>query len=98
MIEQPGVVIRDQAGIGHNGGPRMSTRVEQSRKAFGAGKWAVIAGALWSAVVASGYLPPAFATAEFASAVGGLISTIAAAIGAYRACECACARFERITI
>jgi muramidase (phage lysozyme) len=75
------VVMREAAAPAE----KVPTPVEQSSKAFGAGKWAVAASALWGAVVASGYLPPQFSTPEFTAVVGGVISTVAAAIGAYRA-------------
>lgn len=81
--------------IGHNGGPPLvepgyehtpkPSPVEQSAKAVGAGKWAAIAGALWTAVVAADVLPPAFSTPEFIAAVTAFIGAAAGAIGAYRA-------------
>lgn len=80
--------------IGHNGGPPLEpgyehpprpSPVEQSAKAVGAGKWAAIAGALWTAVVAADVLPAAFTTPEFIAAVTAFIGATAGAIGAYRA-------------
>ncbi len=82
------------APIGHNGGPPLGpgyehtpkpSPVEQSAKAVGAGKWAAIAGALWTAVVAADVLPAAFTTPEFIAAVTAFIGAAAGAIGAYRA-------------
>lgn len=89
MVPQP-----VPAPIGHNGGPPLdpgyqhTTRpspVEQSAKAVGAGKWAAIAGALWTAVIAADVLPPAFATPEFVAAVTAIIAAVAGAVGSYRA-------------
>lgn len=80
--------------VGHNGGPALEpgyehtprpSPVEQSSKAIGAGKWAAIAGALWTAVVAADVLPAAFATPEFVAAVTAIITAAAGAIGSYRA-------------
>lgn len=61
------------------------TPVEQSNKAVGAGAWAGLASALWTTIVVMDILPPAYTTPEFQAAMGGLIATIAAAVGAYRA-------------
>ncbi|MCO6386341.1 hypothetical protein [Aliihoeflea sp. 40Bstr573] len=80
--------------IGHNGGPPLEpvhprnpkpSPVEQSAKAVGAGKWAAIAGALWTAVVSVDVLPPAFTTPEFVAAVTAMITAVAGAVGSYRA-------------
>lgn len=92
---EPTVIVQPlPAPIGHNGGPVLEpgyehvskpSPVEQSSKAVGAGKWAAIAGALWTAVVAADVLPPAFATPEFVAAVTAIITAAAGAIGSYRA-------------
>ncbi|AZN72245.1 DUF3380 domain-containing protein [Georhizobium profundi] len=65
--------------------PRPASPVEQSAKAVGAAKWAAIAGALWTAVVAADVLPPAFTTPEFIAAVTAAIGAVAGAVGSYRA-------------
>jgi hypothetical protein len=51
----------------------------------GAAKWAAIAGALWTAVVAADVLPPAFTTPKFIAAVTAAIGAVAGAVGSYRA-------------
>jgi lysozyme len=81
------------APIGHDDGPTLDPQisrpapspVEQSAKAVGAAKWAAIAGALWTAVVAADVLPPAFTTPEFIAAVTAAIGAVAGAVGSYRA-------------
>lgn len=81
------------APIGHDGGPTLDLQisrpapspVEQSAKAVGAAKWAAIAGALWTAIVAADVLPPAFTTPEFIAAVTAAIGAVAGAVGSYRA-------------
>jgi muramidase (phage lysozyme) len=65
--------------------PDRPTPVEQSTKAVGAGKWAAIAGAIWTTIVAADVLPPQFTTPEFVAAVTALIAAVAGTIGAYRA-------------
>jgi hypothetical protein len=92
------IIVKEEAAmpapapIGHNGGtalePQMSgppSPVQQSAKAVGAAKWAAIAGALWTAVVAADVLPPAFTTPEFIAAVTAAIGAVAGAVGSYRA-------------
>ncbi|WP_404864518.1 glycoside hydrolase family protein [Georhizobium sp. MAB10] len=59
--------------------------VEQVNKAVGAAKWVGVASAIWLVIVSADVLPDAFASAEFTTAVNGLIAAVAAAIGAYRA-------------
>lgn len=81
--------------IGHNGGPPLAepTRpaapvpspVEQSSKAVGAGKWAGLAAAIWQAVIVADVLPAPYDTTEFSTAVMGIIATVAAIVGSYRA-------------
>lgn len=65
--------------------PPVPSPVEQSAKAVGAAKWAAVAGALWTVVVAADVLPPAFTTPEFIAAVTAAIGAAAGAIGSYRA-------------
>jgi hypothetical protein len=88
------IIVAQPAPIGHNGGPPLDpvhprnpkpSPVEQSAKAVGAGKWAAIAGALWTAVVSVDVLPPAFTTPEFVAAVTAMITAVAGAVGSYRA-------------
>lgn len=79
---EPIIVDPVPTPVDNNGG---LTPVEQSNKAVGAGKWAALASALWTVIVAADVLPAELRTPEFQAAMGGFIATVAAAIGAYRA-------------
>lgn len=63
------------------------TPVEQANKAVGAGTYAALASAIWTAIVAANVLPDAFTTPEFQAAMGGVIASVAAVVGAYRAAD-----------
>lgn len=61
------------------------TPVEQSSKAVGAGKWAGLAAAIWQAIIVADVLPAPYDSTEFSTAVMGIIATVAAIVGSYRA-------------
>lgn len=57
----------------------------QVSKANGGAKWATVVGAIWIAVVSTGYIPPEFTTPEMLAAVPVIVTVVANSVGTYRA-------------